>query len=405
MTGMLEGLRVADLSIVTAGAAATQVLADFGADVVKIESPYRPDLYRLGFTGDQGGNGDLSFPPFRVANRNKRGLSVDLKHPDGVEVAHRLIARSDVVVENFRRGAIERLGLGFRDLVAIRPDTVLVSISSQGATGPNRGYTSFGTTLDALGGIQSITGYDEHTPTWSSGRINYPDQTANMLSPAIIIAAVMASRADGQARWIDLSQREVVTSLLGERILATSLDGVDPVPCGNEAPGETAWLSRCAGDDDWLAVSLTSPMDRTRLAAALSVDIDGLDDAAQRALLRSVTNHWASDRDRDGAVAILRDAGLAAAPVTSGEELLNNPDLLHRGWWQDVERPDGTVEKQRGWAVRFAEGGPDGVERRAPHVGEHSEEVLAELGYAPSQIESLIDRGVVSKPERVPAEA
>jgi crotonobetainyl-CoA:carnitine CoA-transferase CaiB-like acyl-CoA transferase len=405
MTGMLDGLRVADLSIVTAGAAATQVLADFGADVVKIESPTRPDLYRVGFTGDQGGNGDLSFPPFRVANRNKRGLSVDLKQLDGVEIARRLIARSDVVVENFRRGAIERLGLGFRELAAIRPGIVLVSISSQGATGPNRGYTSFGTTLDALGGIQSITGYDEDSPTWSSGRINYPDQTANILSPAVIIAAVMASRADGMARWIDLSQREVVTSLLGEQILATSLDGVDPVPTGNEAPGETAWLSRCAGDDNWLAISLTSMADRLLLADILSVDVDGLDDPAQRTLLRSATNHWASGRDRDDAAAALRRAGLAAAPVTSGDELLHDPELRDRGWWQDVELPDGALEQQRGWVVRFAEGGPDSVRRRAPHVGEQSEEVLAELGYTKSEIDGLIEREVISTPARVTAQA
>jgi crotonobetainyl-CoA:carnitine CoA-transferase CaiB-like acyl-CoA transferase len=405
MTGMLDGLRVADLSIVTAGAAATQVLADFGADVVKVESPTRPDLYRIGFTGDQGGNDDLSFPPFRVANRNKRGLSVDLKQPDGVEVARRLIARSDVVVENFRRGAIERLGLGFRELAAIRPGIVLVSISSQGATGPNRGYTSFGTTLDALGGIQSITGYDEDSPTWSSGRINYPDQTANILSPAVIIAAVMASRADGMARWIDLSQREVVTSLLGEQILTTSLEGVNPIPTGNEAPGETAWLSRCAGDDNWLAISLTSMADRVLLADTLGVDVSGLDDSAQRTLLRSATNHWAAGRDRDDAAGALRRSGLAAAPVRSGDELLNDPELRDRGWWQDVELPDGTREKQRGWVVRFAEGGPDGVRRRAPHVGEQSEEVLTELGYPESEIVGLIERGVVSTPARVTAEA
>jgi crotonobetainyl-CoA:carnitine CoA-transferase CaiB-like acyl-CoA transferase len=405
MTGMLDGLKVADLSIVTAGAAATQVLADFGADVVKIESEARPDMYRVGFTGDQGGNNDLSFPPFRVANRNKRGLSVDLKTPEGLEVARRLIAQSDVVVENFRRGAIERLGLGFRDLVAIRSNIVLVSISSQGATGPNRGFTSFGTTLDALGGIQSISGYDENTPTWSSGRLNYPDQTANMLSPAIIIAAVLASRADGKPRWIDLSQREVVTSLLGEWILKTSLSGVDPVPTGNADPGQMAWVSRCAGEDRWVAISLESASDRDQLAEIVNVDLSGaLDDASIAALLRCATDAWAVTRTREAAASELQAVGLAAAPVMSGEELLKDPYLRERRWWQSVELPDGTIEQQRGWAVQFDEYGPASVRKRAPHVGEDTDEVLVELEYTDDEIEDLHARGVVSSPQRVTAE-
>lgn len=380
MTGMLAGLKVFDLSIVTAGAGATQVLADFGADVVKVESQARPDMYRGGFKRNQGGGTDLSFPPFRVANRNKRGLSVNLKDPEGLAVAKRLIAASDVVVENFRRGVIERLGLGFEDLVAIRQDIVLVSISSQGATGPNRGFTSFGTTLDALGGVMSITGYDESTPTWSSGRINYPDQTANIMSPAVIIAAVLASRADGQARWVDLSQREVVTSLLGDHILKASLDGVDPVPTGNAAPGETARLLRTAGEDCWVALSLESPADHERLAGLAGVDVDG----------------WAAGRTRDEAAAELQKAGLNAVPVNSGEELLDDPCLKRRGWWQTVDLPGGGTEQQRGFVVTFEKGGPEGVRRRAPHVGEHTDEILAELGYTADDIKGLHDRGVVS---------
>jgi crotonobetainyl-CoA:carnitine CoA-transferase CaiB-like acyl-CoA transferase len=407
MTGMLHGLKVADLSIVTAGAAATQVLADFGADVVKIESAARPDLYRGGFTGDQGSADDLSFPPFRVANRGKRGLSVDLKRPEGLEIARRLIAQSDVVVENFRRGAVERLGLGFSDLVAIRPDIVLVSISSQGATGPNCGYSSFGTTLDALSGIQSLSGYDASTPTWSSGRINYPDQTASSLSPAVIIAAVMAARADGRARWVDLSQRETVTSLLGEYVLATSLGGADPVPLGNSAPGEPGWLSPCAGQDRWVALALTAASDWGALAAIVGTDLadgDGDGDELSLERLRVATDRWTATRTREEAAAELRSAGLAAAPVTSGEELLDDPYLRESGWWQPVDAPDGTVEQQRGWVVQFEEDGPERVHRRAPHVGEDTDIVLGELGYSAVQITELYDTGVVTAPVRFPAE-
>ncbi|WP_062986050.1 CaiB/BaiF CoA transferase family protein [Nocardia anaemiae] len=400
MSGMLDGLKVADLSIVTAGAGATQVLGDFGADVVKIESEDRPDMYRLGFTGDQGGSTDLDFPPFRVANRNKRGLSVNLKAPEGHEVVRRLIADSDVVVENFRRGVVERLGLGFKDLIDIRSNIVLVSISSQGATGPDRGYTSFGTTLDALGGMMSVTGYDESTPTWSSGRVNYPDQTANTISPAVILAAVMASRADGRPRWVDLSQREVVTSLLGEWILETSLTGAAPGPSGNAEPGRAEWVSRCSGEDRWFAISVPSAATRERLATIVAADLSGDPDGdVEVAALRSATDRWAADRTREAAVAVLQAAGLDAVPINSGEELLNDPYLRERGWWQTVDLPDGGgTEQQRGWVVQFDKGGPDRVRKRAPHVGEDTDEVLAELGYVQTEIESPYARGVVSRP-------
>jgi crotonobetainyl-CoA:carnitine CoA-transferase CaiB-like acyl-CoA transferase len=397
MSGMLDGLRVADLSIVTAGAAATQVLADFGAEVIKIESATRPDLYRAGFTGDKGGPNDLDFPPFRVANRNKRGLSVDLKTPEGHEVARRLIARSDVVVENFRRGAIERLGLGFADLVEIRRDIVLASISSQGATGPNRGYSSFGTTLDSLGGIQSISGYDANTPTWSSGRINYPDQTANSLSPAVIVAAVIAARSDGQARWVDLSQRETVTSLLGEHILATSLGAPDPEPIGNDSVDGSGWVSQCAGDDQWVAITLETDEDRLRLASVVRVDMTASHGADRDADLRRAADAWAEHRDRDAAAADLQNAGVPAVAVVSGHELLNDPALRERGWWQSVELPDGGTEWQRGAVAHFGADAPRD-HRRAPHVGEHTLDVLAELDYSDAEIERLLDAGVVSAP-------
>jgi crotonobetainyl-CoA:carnitine CoA-transferase CaiB-like acyl-CoA transferase len=393
MSALLQGLRIADLSIVTAGAAATQVLADFGADVVKIEGGTRPDLFRAGFTGDRGGTTDLDYPPFRVANRNKRGIAVDLKTGEGREVAQRLIRTSDVVVENFRRGAIEKLGLGFAELVALRPDIVLVSISSQGATGPNRGYKSFGTTLDSLGGIQSMSGYDADTPTWSSGRINYPDQTANSLAPALVLAAVMAARADGRARWVDMSQRETVTSLLGEHILATSLGAPDPRPAGNNAPGAPGWVSRCAGDDQWVAVSLETRADRARLAGVV-----GENDAADDDALRRATDAWAAGRTREDAAAALEAAGLAATAVVSGYELLEDPDLHERGWWQEAELPDGGTEWQRGPVVRFAENEPL-IRRRAPHVGEHTAEVLAELDYSAAEIQALFERGIVSAPQ------
>ncbi|MDC0770790.1 CaiB/BaiF CoA transferase family protein [Streptomyces sp. HD] len=397
MSGMLDGLRVADLTIVTAGAAATQVLADFGADVIKIEGVTRPDLYRGGMGGDIGA--DVAFPPFRTANRNKRAIAVDLKTPEGLEVVRRIVATSDVVAENFRRGVVERLGLGFRDLVAIRPDIVLASISSQGLTGPSSGFTSFGLTLDALGGVMSYSGYDSDSPIWSSARINYPDQTANSLGPALIIAAVLASRRDGQARWLDLSQRETVTALMGDQVLRTSLTGENPVPTGNSTPDSIEWLTPSSGDDAWVAISLRSPEELELVASVVGADLSGAgDDAARAALVRATTERWSASRSDADASATLRAAGVMAMPVRSGEQLLDDPYLRSRGWWQEVSAPGGGTERQRGWAVAFDEGGPDHIRRNGPRIGEDTFEVLGELGYDEDEIASLVEQSVVSAP-------
>jgi crotonobetainyl-CoA:carnitine CoA-transferase CaiB-like acyl-CoA transferase len=401
MSGMLEGLRVADLTIVTAGAAATQVLADFGADVVKIEGVTRPDLYRGGMGGDIGE--DVAFPPFRTANRNKRAIAVDLKTPDGLEVVRRIVATSDVVAENFRRGVVERLGLGFRDLIAIKPDIVLASISSQGVTGPSRGLISFGLTLDALGGVMSFSGYGADSPTWSSARINYPDQTANSLAPALVIAAVLASRRDGQPRWLDLSQRETVTALMGDQVLRTSLTGENPQPTGNGTPDSVEWVTRTAGDDAWLAISLRSADELALVASVVGADLSRVDDdAARAAIVRAATEAWSAPLSGEAARTALRAAGVLAVPVRSGDQLLDDAYLRARGWWQEVGAPGGGIELQRGWVVSFDTGGPTGIRRNGPHIGEDTVEVLGELGHDPDQIASLVERAVVSAPVGAP---
>jgi len=402
VSGMLEGLRVADLTIVTAGAGATQVLADFGADIIKIEGVMRPDLYRGGMNGDMGQ--DTAFPPFRTANRNKRAIAVDLKNPEGREVVRRIVRTSDAVAENFRRGVVERLGLGFRELISLRPGIVLASISSQGATGPSHGFISFGLTLDALGGVMSFSGYDEDSPIWSSARINYPDQTANSLGPALIIAAVLASRHDGQPRWLDLSQRETVTSLIGDQVLRTSLTGVNPIPTGNRTPSGTEWLTRCAGDDAWVAISLRSPSELGLVAEVVGADLTRADDDASRvALVRAATELWSESRSETETAGALRAAGVTAVVVRSGEQLLEDSYLRSRNWWQEIAVPDGGTERQRGWAVAFDEGGPDRIRRNGPHIGEDTVEVLREVGYDDGEIESLMERLVVSAPQSAPA--
>jgi crotonobetainyl-CoA:carnitine CoA-transferase CaiB-like acyl-CoA transferase len=407
---ILGGVRVADLSIVTAGAGGTQVLADFGADVIKIEGPDRPDLFRhwTAVTGKAGGEGDLGNPPFRVVNRNKRGISVNLKDPRGTDLVLRLVSRSDLVVENFRRGVLDRLGLGFDRLVEARNDIVLLSVGSQGSTGPEAAYTSFGSTLDALGGLMSVTGYDERNPLWSSNKVNWPDQVVSLLTPALAISGILAARDTGQPRWIDLSQREVVTSLLGELLLMRSLSGVDPVPMGNGDPSGVSleWCSPCRGDDDWVAISLADPAQLRACCELIGAagryewpDFQAGAREANFASLRDAVAGWTAGRDKADAMASLQRAGVPATAVMRGAEMLSDPYLRGIGFYQQVALPSGGTEWQRGWPVRFAEGPAASIRRPAPHVGQDSAEVLTGvLGLTNAQIDELIQDGVVGAP-------
>lgn len=392
----LEGVRVFDLTIVTAGAGCTQVLADHGADVIKIESPRRPDLFRQWTSTSAGENGDLDSPPFRTVNRNKRGFAVDLKQPDGLEIARKLIAGCDVVVENFRQGVMDRLGLGFRQLVEMRSNIVLVSMSSQGTDGPNVGYGSYGSSLDALGGTMSITGYDEDNPLWSSNKVNYPDQAAALLGPALIVFAVLAARASGGPRWIDVSQREMVTDLVGEEILRRSLGGTDPVPTANSGSVGYEWATPCSGENEWLAISVLSDADQIEVAAVVGRPELA---TASRSELRDGVAAWSGQLDKAQAARRLQASHIAATPVMKGYELYGDPYFEALDFFRSVPLPRGGTELQRGPIVRFDDADAAAREyRRAPHVGENTSEIMTnDLGKSAEELLGLLDSGVISQ--------
>ena len=223
-TGPLAGVRVLDFGLLTAGANTSAMLADLGADVLKIESGAYLDPFRVVGKPDSDDGWWNRSPQFRFTNRNKRGLALNLKDPEGQRVIRELAAHCDVVVENFRRGVLDRAGLGYAALKEINPRIVFAAISSQGDTGPERMNVSFGSTLDATSGIASLTGYEGEEPRISGMDVNYPDQIVSLFATGIVIAAVMEARRSGTGAFLDFSQREVASFTLGEEILAASAD-------------------------------------------------------------------------------------------------------------------------------------------------------------------------------------
>jgi crotonobetainyl-CoA:carnitine CoA-transferase CaiB-like acyl-CoA transferase len=366
MTRPLAGVRVLDFGLLTAGANTSAMLADLGADVLKIESGAYLDPFRVvGKPDNEEGWWNRS-PQFRFTNRNKRGLALNLKDPAGQRAIRELAGHCDVVVENFRRGVLDRAGLGYATLKEINPRLVFAAISSQGDTGPERMNVSFGSTLDATSGIASLTGYEGEEPRISGMDVNYPDQIVSLFAAGIVIAAVMEARRSGTGAFLDFSQREVASFTLGEEILAASADPARRLlPRGNKqesAPHQDAY--RCK-DGRWIAVTL---------------------DAADASL-----DSFCAARDSKDAVASLLARGIAVAPCNDGKDLLRDTTLsgvtLVRG--------------ERGGLVKGLPYRLDGkgvtIERAAPDLGQHTDEVLRELlGYGDAELVRLKESDVTS---------
>lgn len=395
---LLDGLRVLDLSGITAGGRTTQLLADHGAVVVKVEAASRPDPFRSwsGVTGTSG-LGDLDSPPFRVANRNKRGVAIDLKTAEGHRLLGELVARSDIVVENFRRGVMQRLGLGMDQLRAWNPEVVLMSITSQGEDGPESRNKSFGGTLEALGGLMAVTGYEDGPPVWSTSKVNYPDQVVALAAPGLALWAVEEARRTGRGLHLELAQRELVTALLGGEVLHASLTGRGPARSGNRSATSVDVVRPCAGEDEWVVLSLSGAQEHHALASV--VGLDGLADdpgAAGEGRLPAALEHalttWCAARSRDAAAKELSAAGLVAAPVRRAAEVAEDGR-----WHLPVPVPGrGAAELQMTWPFTIDGLAPPTVRTPAPHLGQHTREVLAELGHDDAAIDAWVAAGVVA---------
>jgi crotonobetainyl-CoA:carnitine CoA-transferase CaiB-like acyl-CoA transferase len=353
-------VRVLDFGLLTAGANTSAMLADLGADVIKIESGAYLDPFRVvGKMDDDEGWWNRS-PQFRFTNRNKRGLALNLKDPEGQRVIRELAKHCDVVVENFRRGVLDRAGLGYQALKQINPRIVFAAISSQGDTGPERMNVSFGSTLDATSGIAALTGYKGEEPRISGMDVNYPDQIVSLFATGIVITAVMEARRSGKGAFLDFSQREVASFTLGEEILAASADPAHSLAPRDNGAQQDAY--RCK-DGRWIAVA----HDELGLAS------------------------WCANQNRDDAAAALLARDIAAAPCNDGNDLLNDKALAGVTLVRDEH--GGLV---KGLPYRL-DGKGITIERAAPDLGQHTDEVLRELlGYDDAALAKLKKSGVTS---------
>lgn len=321
----LAGVVVLDFGTVTAGAAASRLLADYGATVIKIESPNRPDQFRQ-WASSTGGAVAVDeslgvIPMFEANNVGKYSLTLDLKDPKDHQRLLDLVPKAHVVLENFRVGVPERLGIGFEDLRTLNPDLLYLSLASQGQTGPESSFASYGSTLDLISGLASVTGYADGPPIWSSYELNYPDQLASLVGGTLVVYCLQ-QRVRGA--HIDLSQRELVTWSLAAELAECAASGAVPRPQGNRRAGAIPHETYpCLEQDSWIAIACHTDAQRRGLIDALGLDVE--DQSAETWEAEYARMHDAITRAtermaRDECLSVLAAQGVPCVPVLAAAE-------------------------------------------------------------------------------------
>ena len=394
--GPLSGLKVIDLTHVMAGPTCTLMLADMGADVIKIEkSPHGDDSRHM--IPPKVGNETAAF---LMMNRNKRGMVIDLKKPGGTMVLLRLLKTADVLVENFAPGVMERLGLGYQDLRNENPALIYCSLSGFGRTGPYKHRRGFDLIAQAMSGIMSFTGEGPHGPPVKCGA-PLSDITAGILAAMGILAAYAHRLNTGQGQWVETSLFEaalVQTYWQSAIALAT---GVAPRAMGSAHPLNAPYQAFEASDG-WIVVGGANHRNWLRMldaigAPELAEDPRFLDNAARmanrEALETELVEHFRI-RSSEHWLNALEERGVPCGPVCDMLQALADPQTLAREMVVEVEHSTVGPVKTLGLPVKFSQT-PGGVRRSAPVYGEHTRDILRDHGFGDEEIAALEADGAV----------
>ncbi|MDE2938381.1 MAG: CoA transferase, partial [Chloroflexota bacterium] len=391
----LEGMVVLDLTQIMAGPVCTMLLADMGADVIKIEKPNGgDDTRRMGppFTGEWASG-------FLALNRNKRSLGLNLREEEGREVFRRLLETADVVVENFRPGVMERLGLGYANLAAVRPCLVYCSISGFGATGPYRNRGGFDLVAQGMSGLMSITGFPDSPPA----KVGVPitDISAGTQAAFGIMCAYVHALKTGQGQVVDASLMEAgIFYTIWESALYFS-EGEVPGPLGS-AHRVSAPYQALRTSDGYINIGAATQSTWEQFCRATGLEtliederfrMPG-DRKARENELAALLEVTLSTRPTAYWLELLEQAGVVAGPIYDMQQVYDDPQVNARDMVVNLEDDELGVLRHIGVPVKLSET-PGEVRRRAPALGEHSKEILKGAGYNISDVEALIDSGIV----------
>jgi crotonobetainyl-CoA:carnitine CoA-transferase CaiB-like acyl-CoA transferase len=374
----LQGVRVIEICNVAAGPFCGMLLADMGADVVKVEPPGTGDTLRSWAPITDGYSEN-----FASLNRNKRSVTLNLKNEADQRLAAQLIAQADVLIENNRPGVMDRLGLGYQAMSQANPKLVYCSISAYGQSGPRSQEGGFDLTLQAMSGLMSVTGETGGAPVKCG--VPVCDFTAGLYGAFSVVAALRSAQASGQGTHVDIS---MLGATLGIAALQTSQffgTGVDPVKLGSAHPRNAPYqVFRCQGGyfgmaagNDSLWKSVCDVIGRPDLHADARFANTGLRAANQEAL-RDILEDIFAGADAATWLHKFRQAGVPCAPINNYSDVLADPQVDHMQWVQDLTLPNGAQTRTFASPIRF-DGHTAPVSRRPPALGEHNAEILAEL--------------------------
>lgn len=397
MTQALAGIRVVDLTNNQAGPSCGQMLAWLGADVIKVEEPGKGDPARY----SQRDRPDADALFFLAFNANKRSLALNLKHPGGQEVFRALLRTGDVLLENFGPGVIERLGFGYDAVRALNPRLVYASIKGFGSYGPYRDYKSYEPIAQAMGGAMSVTGSPDGPPTYTWPSIG--DSGTGMHCVIGILAALMQRHATGQGQRVEVSMQDAVVNLIRVSLRDHQRFGHTMPRTGNQlgaaVPG-TTYRCHPGGPNDYVFIFVPQQMWHPLLRAIGREDLVG--DARyetqeargrHKAEVDRFVEDWTSKRSKHDATKILAGAGVPCGACLDTGEVLTDPHLLARDMIVEVEHPVRGRFLTVGNPIKLSASpttiGP------SPLLGQHRQEILAELGYTEAQITALAKEGAI----------
>ncbi len=389
----LEGIRVADLTMMWAGPYATKLMAELGAEVIKIESPSAWDNIRTLVPQDPAITDPWnSAYYFNEYNHSKKSVTLDLAQEAGRQAFLELVATCDVVIENYRADVLDGLGLGYDVLRSARNDIVLVTMAGFGKTGPLSRHVGFGPIIEMMSGLMSLTGYGDGEPMKTG--ISYGDPVGGLAAVLATGLALLERDRGGGGTHVDLAQRESAAWLASPAFVAQSARGEDPPHSGNRDPRFVPQGCYPAqGTDQWVVISVRSDEEWNRLAEVIDrPDWIGLGEAERSERhdeLDAAIQGWTSTRDQQTAAELLQGRGVPAGAVLDTAAIREDPQLVDRGFYVEVENPKMHRYRQTGPTWRLVDSPPHHMVR-SPWFGEHNDEILgAALGFDADRLDAL----------------
>ena len=398
--GPLDGMRIVSFDHVLAGPFGTTILAELGADLIKVESSKGGmDPFRFFGTGEDP---NVS-PRFLEFNRNKRSFTVNLKHPKGQGVLHDLVAKADAVLDNYSVDVVERIGLGYDQLRAVKPDIINLRMPGLGTTGPKRHFSTVGVNITAFTGLTYLWNHPGVTNPPIGSQTVFPDYVSGVLCAIIIISGVLYRDRQKKGAFIDLAQSEATAFMIGASLMEAAASGIDPQPVGNASPSAAPHdCYPCKGEDRWCVIAAENEEQWSALTQILGSGIDQdarfktLDDRLRNLNeLNGIISRWTQDKDAFEIMDRLQQAGVPCGVVQTGEDLVNDPQLKARGFIVAVENARLGRVVLPNFPLQFANAK---LTRRweFPVLGRDTEAVLRDVvGYSAETISAHKNDGVL----------